>query len=92
MRANLVVAVSRADGSKLPARVVDVSTGGMFLHCAPGPEYGETVTIVVQLQERNDWVLLPATIRWITTKGCGVEFDDLSEEKARALEEFVKVA
>lgn len=92
VRTDLFVALSLADGTKLPARVIDVSTGGMFLHCAAGPEYGQAVTVVARLKERDDWTLLPATVRWITREGCGVEFDALSEKNARALEEFMKVA
>lgn len=92
VRTDLHVAVALANGRKLPARVIDVSTGGMFLECGRGPEYGRPVTIVVQLDSRRDWALLPANVRWLTSSGCGVEFSTLTADQARALQEFVEAA
>lgn len=89
VRAELPVAIAFSDGQKLPARVVDVSLGGLYLRADRVPEYGEALTVIVRLDEGADWVLLPARVRWFSRGGFGVEFEELSEEQRRALSIFV---
>jgi c-di-GMP-binding flagellar brake protein YcgR len=88
VQAELSVVIASEDGSKHPARVIDLSTGGMHLACSSVPEYGARITVVVQLQQEN-WALLSATVRWFTKAGFGVAFDQLNPNQAQALAAFM---
>jgi c-di-GMP-binding flagellar brake protein YcgR len=89
VRADISVVVAFRDGDKLPARVMDVSAGGMYLRAGRTPQYGEVLTVVVRLGEHRDWSLLPATVRWFTSQGFGVAFESLDAKQAAALAAFV---
>lgn len=89
VRADLRVVLSFRDGEKQPARVVDVSVGGMNLRADRVPEYGETITVVVQLRESEDWHLIPAAVRWFSHGGFGVAFENLTTGQARAISAFI---
>jgi c-di-GMP-binding flagellar brake protein YcgR len=92
IRANLRVVLAFRDGDKQPARVIDISTGGMNLRAARIPEYGESVTVVVQLRESSEWFLLPAVVRWFGRESFGVAFSELDPAQARALAIFIDQA
>ena len=89
VQADLSVVVAFKDGDKHPARVIDVSVGGMHLRCDRVPEYGEVVKVVVQLPSSGDWHFLPGAVRWFTSQGFGVGFEALDQNQARALIAFV---
>lgn len=89
VRADLKVVVAYRNGTKLPARVMDISVGGMHLRADRLPEYGEPVTVIVQLSDSTDWHLLPGKVRWFSRQGFGVEFDSLDGPQANALARFV---
>lgn len=89
MRADLGIVIAFKDGQKLPARVIDVSTGGMNVRCERVPAFGEPVTIVVRLHESDDWHLIPATVRWFGGQGFGCSFENLDPKQTSALERFV---
>jgi c-di-GMP-binding flagellar brake protein YcgR len=89
VRANLTVVLVHTDGQKVPARILDVSVGGMFLRSDRTPEYGDRVTVVVRLDDTAEWFLLPAQVRWFAKKGFGIEFAALSREQRRALSLFI---
>jgi c-di-GMP-binding flagellar brake protein YcgR len=88
--ADLRVVVALRDGQKAPARVLDVSTGGMHLEADRVPAYGEALTVVVRLREGDDWHLIPATVRWFSRQGFGVAFEGLDERQTHSLSTFVK--
>jgi c-di-GMP-binding flagellar brake protein YcgR len=90
VQADLRVVLSFRDGEKMPARVIDVSVGGMNLRSDRVPEYGEGLTVVVQLRESDDWHLIPAAVRWFSHGGFGVAFENLNAGQARALAMFVE--
>lgn len=92
VRTDLMIVIALASGEKVPARVVDVSVGGMCVNCERRPTYGEEITVIVRLDERSDWVLLPATARWLTGGGFGLEFRQLTQAQATALAAFVAQA
>lgn len=90
VQTELNVVIALGDGRKLPARVMDVSLGGMHLKSATVPEYGTAVTVVGQLQ-KEEWALLPATVRWFTSAGFGIEFEALTDEQAARLAAFLEL-
>lgn len=92
VRADLSVVLAYRDGLKLPARVIDMSTGGMHVRCERVPSYGETVTVIVRLPDSDDWFLLPARVRWFSGQGFGLGFESLDARQAVALERFVAAA
>jgi Tfp pilus assembly protein PilZ len=92
VRADLRVVIAFKDGDKRPARVLDVSIGGMHVRCDRVPEYGEVVKVVVQLRQSDDWHFLPGAVRWFTSQGFGVGFEGLDETQAAALAAFVEQA
>lgn len=92
VRADLRVVIAFGDGDKSPARVIDVGIGGMNLRADRVPEYGEAITVIVQLRESDDWHLIPATVRWFMYGDFGVEFENLDATQARALASFVDQA
>jgi hypothetical protein len=87
--AALSVVVAFRDGDKRLAKVVDMSTGGMHLEADRIPDYGETVTLVVQLHESDDWHLIPAMVRWVGSQRFGLAFENLDARQERALASFV---
>jgi len=87
--ADLSVVVAFQDGDKKPARVTDVSLGGMNLHCERTPEYGEAIRLIVQFAKGEDWIVLPAMVRWFSRDGFGVEFERLGDSQASALARFI---
>ncbi|SRR5260221_7039184 len=89
VQADLRVVVALRDGEKRSATVMDLSTGGMHLRADRAPEYGEAITVVVQLYESGDWHLIPATVRWFSRRGFGVAFEGLDRRQAIALSAFV---
>jgi hypothetical protein len=89
VQADLSVVVAFKDGDKRPARVIDVSVGGMHLRCERVPEYGEVVKVIVQLSSSGEWHFLPGAVRWFTSQGFGVGFESLDQNQARALVAFV---
>lgn len=89
VRAELHTVVARDRGDKISAQVTDVSTGGMFVSAETTPDYGERVTVVVRFDDGQDWLLLPATVRWLTRGGFGVEFESLDSDQRQALSEFI---
>jgi hypothetical protein len=92
VRAELSIVVAFRDGEKRPARVTDVSLGGMNLRCDRTPDYGESIKLIVQLKKTEDWHVFPASVRWFSKGGFGVEFDRLDERQAMALATFVEEA
>jgi hypothetical protein len=90
--ADFTVVVVRASGDKHPARLVDLSVTGMHLESAEVPAYGESLTIVVRLGERRDWLLLPAHVRWFSRSGFGVELHSLDATALQALGGFIDAA
>jgi hypothetical protein len=89
VQADLGVVIAFKDGDKRPARVIDVSIGGMSFRCDRVPEFGELVKVVVQLRASDDWHFLPGAVRWFTSQGFGVGFEGLDQNQARALAAFV---
>jgi c-di-GMP-binding flagellar brake protein YcgR len=92
VRADLRVAIALRDGHKALAHVIDVSTGGMHLRADRVPAYGEALTVIVRLGDAEDWYLIPATVRWFTSQGFGVAFEELDDAQARSLAKFVDQA
>jgi hypothetical protein len=92
VRADLSVVIALRNGDKRPARVLDVSIGGMHLMCDRVPNYGEPLTIIVRLKENDDWHLIPAVVRWFSKQGFGIAFEDLDPVQAAALAAFVDQA
>ncbi len=89
VRANLRVVIAFRDGHKQPAKVIDLSTGGMHVEAERIPEYGEVVTVVVQLHESDDWHLIPAVARWVGRRRFGLAFEGLDARQSLALRAFV---
>lgn len=88
--ADFTVVVARSGGEKLVARVTDLSVSGMHLAAPIVPEYGEQVTIVLRFTLEQEWMLLPATVRWFSKSGFGVAFHSVDDTRARELARFVK--
>ncbi len=89
VRADLNVVIAYADGRKVPARVIDVSLGGMHVRSERVPSYGEAVTVIVELLGTEGWHFLPARVRWFSGQGFGLGFERLDARQAKALERFV---
>lgn len=86
---NVGVVVARANGDKWPGRMLDLSVGGMQIACANVPGFAEAVTVVVQLTPQGRWLLLPATVRWFTSRGFGLEFGTLDVQQIAELARFI---
>jgi len=81
--------LARGDGRKHPMIVLDVGRGGMHVQADVVPEYGETVQLVVQLDEETDWLLFRGQVRWFASRGFGVEFQELAPTQVSSLERFL---
>jgi hypothetical protein len=87
--ADVGVVVARATGDKWHGRMLDVSVGGMQVACDRVPSFGEELTLVVQLHPGGEWLLLPATVRWFTSRGFGAAFGRLGQEQIAELARFI---
>ena len=82
--------IARGNGEKWQGRMLDLSVGGMQVACRQTPGFGEALTLVVKLHRRGQWLLLPATVRWFTSRGFGAEFGQLDEEQIEELAQFIE--
>lgn len=89
MATDVAVVVARHDGEKSRGRMLDLSAGGMHVACERVPAYGEPVRILLLLEPGADWLILPATVRWFTSRGFGVEFAGLDGRQEQALLGYV---
>ncbi len=87
--ADIGVVVARASGDKWHGRMLDLSVGGMQVACDRAPDFGELLTLVVQLYGGGPWLLLPGTVRWFTSRGFGVEFGILNQHQIEELAQFI---
>lgn len=91
VRTQLGVVLACEDARKIPARAVDLGMGGAFVECASPPGYGERLTMLVRV-DGGEWVLLPAVVRWVTSRGCGLEFSALDADRRHALATLLAAA
>ena len=82
--------IARGTGEKWEGRMLDLSVGGMQVACNQTPGFGEALTLVVKLHRGGQWLLLPATVRWFTSRGFGVEFGQLDEKQIAELAQFIE--
>jgi hypothetical protein len=73
----------------MKAHARDVSLGGLFIERSPVPAFGVSFTVVTDAMAAKR-VRLPATVRWITPEGCGVQFGLLGAYETHALVNFIK--
>lgn len=72
------------------AQVVNVSVGGMFLNSAEVLQFGEELTIELELPRARAPLRLPAIVRWTLAEGFGVQFGLLGARDTHALVELTR--
>lgn len=82
---NIPVAVERKQGAALGGVAKDVSIGGMFIEVEAALQYGEEITIVVDLPGTEEQSRLPAVVRWTRQPGFGAQFGLLGARDTRAI-------
>lgn len=83
------VAYQGGDGRRREGRSVDLSLGGMFL-VAPRPlRYGTKIALFVHLPGIIEEIRIPATVRWASENGMGVQFGVMGARETHALTELI---
>ena len=75
----------------------NISEGGLFIATQSPPEIGEKIEVTIPLLDGTQSVCVEGIVRWHRSMtngmpaGCGVQFIDISESAAAALEEVVRI-
>ena len=75
----------------------NISEGGIFISTQSPPDIGEKIEIAISLLDGSGSVNAEGIVRWHRSMtngmpaGCGVQFMDLSDQAAIALEEVIRI-
>ena len=75
----------------------NISEGGIFISTQSPPDIGEKIEIDIPLLDGSQSVSVQGIVRWHRSMtngdpaGCGVQFTDISESAALALEEIIRI-
>ncbi|RLB55692.1 MAG: PilZ domain-containing protein [Deltaproteobacteria bacterium] len=75
---------------ELTGKTINVSLGGMFIAFEESLPFGTPVKVRVTLPALKEASDLPATVRWVTPDGIGVQFGPLRAKETWAMNELVK--
>lgn len=78
------------DGREVPGKTINVSLGGMFIAFQETLPFGAPVKVRVCLPALKEDADLPATVRWVTPDGIGVQFGPLRAKETWAMNQLVK--
>jgi type IV pilus assembly protein PilZ len=67
----------------------DISLGGMFIETDIPCTFGELLLVYAALQRGSRLLVLPATVRWTSPSGMGVQFGPLGARDTHQISEFV---
>jgi len=84
----LVVELELEGGRRLGGIALDVGLGGMFIEAVEVLAYGSQLTVLV----RGGAIKLPATVRWASGNGMGVQFGLLGARETHAVADLVEQA
>jgi type IV pilus assembly protein PilZ len=76
-------AFTLGDGAHVPAACRDISLGGAFIESTTLPVFGTTVTVHFELEGQA--ISIPATVRWTSPEGFGVQFGLLGARETSLL-------
>ena len=80
------VEIIASDGNKQPGRLTNISAGGTFVKTEPLPQFGDKITLLVQLPGIDDQCEIPCIVRWVKQgDGAGVQFEHLRPIEVWAL-------
>ncbi len=66
--------IVQGHAATIVATVRNLSIGGAFIATRTSPRYGAAVSVRIALPGRVEPSLLPATVRWTSSEGFGVQF------------------
>ncbi|MBW2462246.1 MAG: PilZ domain-containing protein [Deltaproteobacteria bacterium] len=75
---------------ELAGKTINVSMGGMFIGFEESLPFGTVVKVRVTLPALKEESDLPATVRWVTPEGIGVQFGPLRAKETWAMNELIK--
>ena len=79
----IIVEIELADGRRAPGVAQDIGMGGMFVEAAEVEPYGSELTVLVP--HAGSSLRLPATVRWCTDRGMGVQFGLIGARETHAI-------
>ena len=68
----------------------NVSLGGMFIETSEDLTFGTQVRLRMRLPALKEQTEVPATVRWITPEGIGIQFGSLRALEVWALNQLFK--
>ncbi len=80
-----VLELELPDGQRVTGVARDIGLGGMFIEAIQVPAYGSQLTVVLP----GGGLKLPATVRWASGNGMGVQFGLLGARETHAVAELV---
>lgn len=84
----LVIELELEGGRRVSGVALDVGLGGMFIESVEVPAYGSELTVLIS----GGALRLPATVRWSSGNGMGVQFGLLGARETHAVAELVERA
>jgi Tfp pilus assembly protein PilZ len=76
-------------GAKTVGSIVNVGHGGAFVVADSVPAYGERVVLIARFPGYSRPLHLPATVRWRSEAGFGVQFDQLGARETHTIGQLI---
>jgi Tfp pilus assembly protein PilZ len=78
------------DEQRQAGQLLNISTGGAFVETEPPPEFGEKITLIVDLPGIQDKCKIPCIVRWTKPGGgAGLQFEHLRPIEVWALNKLI---
>jgi predicted flap endonuclease-1-like 5' DNA nuclease len=86
---NIPVELQLPDGSRLPARLGQLSIGGSFIEAEAIQGFGTELKLLFRLPGRTTEFAVSAVVRWSSASGMGVQFGAMRAREIYELSEFL---
>ena len=86
---DIPVELQLPDGSRLPARLGQLSIGGSFIEAAVSQDFGTELKLLFRLPGRSTEFTVAAVVRWSSPSGMGVQFGAMRAREIYELSEFL---
>jgi hypothetical protein len=64
-------------GRRQIGQTINLSQGGVLIHTTPVPEFGQKLTLEIQLPKIKAACVIPGVVRWNRDSSVGIQFEEL---------------
>jgi type IV pilus assembly protein PilZ len=73
------------DGPRVAGVCANLSVGGIFIETSSPAPFASEIAVLVRLPDMEAEASLPATVRWVTAAGMGVQFGLLGARETHGI-------